>query len=208
MLAIPSEENADGAGRVRGVAIGIVTDNEDPDGLGRVRVRFPWRGNPDQSYWARIATTMAGANRGTWFLPEVEDEVLVAFERGDIGHPVVVGALWNGEDRPPANNDDGNNDIRKITSRAGHELIFDDGDDKGVELHTEDGKTVRMMGDEILVEDANGNSVTINGSGEISVVATSSVTVEAPDITLEATGKLTLKGGSLVEVTGGLIKLN
>ncbi len=81
--------------RINGVVIGIVTNNNDPQGMGRVRVRFPWRGDDDESYWARVATMMAGKDRGTFFLPEVDDEVLVAFDHGDINHPYVIGALWN-----------------------------------------------------------------------------------------------------------------
>ncbi len=206
-IPLPAEEDVEQGGRIAGVAIGVVTDNQDPDALGRVRVRFPWRGTPDESHWARIAVPMAGPNRGTWFLPEVDDEVLVAFERGDINHPYVVGGLWNGKDVPPATNSGGSNDIRKIRSRAGHELVFDDGPDKGVELHTADGKTVKMMGRKLLVEDGKGSSITIE-NGKITVTTSGSLSLEAPDISVKASGKLALEGGGLVEVKGGLIKLN
>src|SRR5262245_10644139 len=89
------------AGLIRGVAVGVVTQNRDPESLGRVKVKFPWRENPDESHWARIAAPMAGVNRGTWFLPEVGDEVLVAFEAQNVEHPYLLGALWNGQDNPP-----------------------------------------------------------------------------------------------------------
>jgi uncharacterized protein involved in type VI secretion and phage assembly len=206
-IPLPAEEDVEQGGRITGVAIGVVTDNQDPDALGRVRVRFPWRGTPDESHWARIAVPMAGPDRGTWFLPEVDDEVLVAFERGDISHPYIVGALWNGKDVPPATNSGGSNDIRKIRSRAGHELVFDDGPDKGVELRTADGKTVTMMGAKLLIEDGKGSSITIE-DGKITVTASSSLSLEAPDISVKASGRLALEGGGLVEVKGGLIKLN
>ncbi len=87
--------------RAYGVAAGIVTNNQDPDGLGRVRIRFPWLSDDNETDWARIATMMAGSGRGSFFLPEVGDEVLVAFEHGDINHPFVIGMLWNGVDTPP-----------------------------------------------------------------------------------------------------------
>ncbi|MFI5385008.1 MAG: VgrG-related protein, partial [Fimbriimonadales bacterium] len=81
------------------IAIGIVTDNVDPDGLGRIKVKYPWLMD-DTSFWARMASPMAGPGRGIYFLPEVNDEVLVAFEHGDIHHPYMIGALWNGVDTP------------------------------------------------------------------------------------------------------------
>jgi uncharacterized protein involved in type VI secretion and phage assembly len=116
-------------GRVFGVVVGVVTNNQDPDKLGRVKVRFPWLSQDDESYWARIAVLMAGNNRGAWFLPEVDDEVLVAFEHGDVRMPYVLGALWNGVDAPPRDNSDGKNNQRVIRSRSGHELVFNDDSD-------------------------------------------------------------------------------
>jgi uncharacterized protein involved in type VI secretion and phage assembly len=86
-------------GRITGVVIGIVTNNQDPDRLGRVKVRFPWLSGGTESHWARVATPMAGNGRGLYFLPEVDDEVLVLFERGDVRFPFVIGALWNGKDQ-------------------------------------------------------------------------------------------------------------
>lgn len=133
---------------VYGVVVGIVTDNVHPDGDYRVRVRFPTLPGEDQSWWARIATFGAGKDgRGAFFLPEVNDEVLVAFEHGDFNHPVVVGTLWNGVDKPAFSNQDGSSktdryqsndekfkgkseakktDIRSFSSRAKHELVFND----------------------------------------------------------------------------------
>ena len=89
------------ADRIYGMVIGIVTNNQDPDKLGRVKVRFPWLSDEDESQWARMLTPMAGDNRGMYFIPEVDDEVLVAFEQGDMRFPYILGALWNGEDKPP-----------------------------------------------------------------------------------------------------------
>ena len=132
-----------------GVVIGIVTDNKDP--MGRVKLRFPWRKMNDQSKWARISTLMAGNGRGSFFLPEIGDEVLVAFEHGDINYPYVIGALWNGIDTPPETNHNGDNNIRKIRSRSGHEIVFND-KEKGeqVVIHTNSGHT-------ILLDDSNGS---------------------------------------------------
>src|SRR5262245_14964429 len=82
-------------GPINGVVVAIVRDNRDPSGLARIKVAFPRDGRPEESYWARLATPMAGKDYGAFFLPEVDDEVIVAFERGDIRFPVVVGALWS-----------------------------------------------------------------------------------------------------------------
>lgn len=102
-----SSEVGHESGYVKGVAVAIVTQNKDEDGLCRVKVRFPWHDKPRESYWARLAMPMAGDGRGTVFIPEVDDEVLVAFEREDLRFPYVLGALWNGKDKPPLANDDG-----------------------------------------------------------------------------------------------------
>lgn len=112
--------------QIYGVRMAIVTNNNDPDKVGRVKLKFPWRGDADESDWTRIVFPMAGKERGIYFIPEVDDEVLVLFENGDIHHPYVIGSLWNGQDKPPEDNANGKNNIRKIKSRSGHEIIFDD----------------------------------------------------------------------------------
>jgi uncharacterized protein involved in type VI secretion and phage assembly len=130
-LLLPETESESRAGKIFGVVVGVVTNNQDPEKMGRVKVRFPWLNETDESHWARVATLMAGKDRGTWFLPEVDDEVLVAFGHGDVRFPYVVGALWNGVDTPPRDNDDGKNNERVVKSRLGHELIFGDEGGKG-----------------------------------------------------------------------------
>ena len=123
-----SEKAADP--RLFGLVVGVVTNNQDPDGLGRVKVRFPWLSDDEESHWARIAVPMGGKERGTYFLPEVDDEVLVAFEHGSPSFPYVLGALWNGKDVPPTTNDDGKNNLRLIKSRSGHVIKLNDEDGK------------------------------------------------------------------------------
>ena len=101
-----------GPERLVGVYPALVTDVQDPDGQGRVKVSLPFVNGaegPQAAAWARLATFMAGADRGSWFIPEVKDEVLVAFMAGDARHPVVIGALWNGVDAPPETMDADNN---------------------------------------------------------------------------------------------------
>src|SRR5262249_31975054 len=100
--------------RINGVAGALVTDNHDPQGVGRVKVKFPWLSDATESDWTKIVTFMAGQERGAVFLPEVNDEVLVGFEHGDINFPYVLGGLWNTQAQPPEKNEDGQNNIRKI----------------------------------------------------------------------------------------------
>ena len=177
--------------RLYGVYPALVADIDDPDGQGRVKVRLPWL--PDDgggfSVWARLATLMAGANRGTWFIPDVDDEVLVAFEGGDPRRPYVVGALWNGQDTPPETMDGaGNNFIKSITSRNGVKITLDDNDgQEKMILETPGGQKLTMQDGPGKVEivDSNGNSVTLD-SGGISVVASVKVSVRASTVEVNA----------------------
>jgi uncharacterized protein involved in type VI secretion and phage assembly len=131
--------------RVYGVAAGIVTNNKDPDKLGQVKVRFPWLSDKNESNWVRIATLMSGKQMGSFFLPEVGDEVLVAFENGNINTPYVIGCLWNGKAAPPETNKDGKNNFRTIKSRSGHEIRFDDTKQKEkVEIKTKSGHYILL----------------------------------------------------------------
>ena len=173
--------------RFYGLTVGIVTNNQDPDNLGRVKVRFPWLSDEEESHWARVLSPMAGKERGIYFLPEVEDEVLVAFEHGMMEFPYVLGALWNGKDAPPATNDDGKNNLRVIKSRSGHVIILDD-----------------TAGEEnITIADKTGKNMIVISSKEnmISIMADS-------DITLESTnGKLKLSGKGIEIKSGAEIKI-
>lgn len=127
-----------------GVYIGLVTNNVDPEGLGRIKVRLPSFHDVDESNWARIVTPMAGKGMGIYFLPEVNDEVLIAFEAGDMRRPLVLGSLWNGRAKPPEKNDGGNH-RRVLKSRSGLKLIFDDtpGSEK-IKIDAS-GKTVEIV---------------------------------------------------------------
>jgi uncharacterized protein involved in type VI secretion and phage assembly len=168
-----------------GVTIAIVTNNQDPDGLGRVKVMFPWLSDTEESAWARVLSPMAGRGRGLYALPEIDDEVLVAFEQGDIAFPYVLGALWNGQDKPPADNADGQNNRRLWRSRSGHEILLDDTD--GAE--------------KIVVKDKSGkNAIAIDtAQNTIHLTADSAITLESRgDITLKsATGAVKLSGKTI-----------
>ena len=204
-----SEPSLEAGGFAKGVAIGLVTDNQDPEGLGRVKVNFPWYDANTQSFWARIAVPMAGNEHGTWFLPEIGQEVLVGFEREDIRFPYVLGALWNGKEPPPTANSDGKNDERLIRSRSGHELYFNDGAQPKVELKLKDGKHLVFDQNGIVLEDEKGDTFKIeSNSGAISIKATGQVKIEAASISIQASGALELKAGGTLTLRGSLVQIN
>lgn len=174
------------SGAVRGLTSAIVTDNADPEGLGRVKLGLPWR-EGFETNWARIATPMAGAGRGTYFLPEVGDEVLVAFDRGDIDFPYVIGSLWNARDRPPQSNGGGRNDVRAIHTRSGHKLLFDDGETGRIELILRDGKSVIIDGEGIRIDDGSNTILLDAEAGTVTIEAKQALTLKAPTIRIEGT---------------------
>lgn len=189
-----------GDGGIQGVAVGIVTNNEDPKDLGRVKLRFPWRDADDESYWARIATEMAGDGYGTYFLPEVDDEVLVAFQNGDIHKPFVIGSLWNGKQKPPQKNSDGKNNTREVTSRSEHKIAFDDADKGSITIQTSGGN-------EIVIDDSSGKETIIvrDKNDENSVKLDSnkgSVEVDAKKKIDLSAKKINIKGKQNVKITG------
>ena len=206
--AVTAGETAYESGHARGVAVALVTQNKDEDGLCRVKVRYPWHENPRESYWARLAVPMAGDGRGTVFIPEVGDEVLVGFERDDLRFPYVLGALWNGKDKPPVDNADGRNDRRLVRSRKAHYLLFDDGAQGIVELAHENGAVVRFTDNEIELKDSQGNSVRIEKSGAMTLQANTQLNIKAATISIEASGTLELKANATLTIRGTLVNIN
>jgi uncharacterized protein involved in type VI secretion and phage assembly len=213
--ALANEEQH--TGKISGIAAGIVTNNHDPDKLGRIKIRFPWLSESNETGWVRIATLMAGSERGSFFLPEVGDEVLVAFEHGDINYPHVIGFLWNGADKPPETNSDGKNNIRKIRSRSGHEIIFNDDNTakkEKIEIHTNAGHKVVLddsAGQEKIeiVDKSASNKIVIDSvQNSINMESAMQLKIKAQMITIEAGGMMTLKAGATLTIQGALVKIN
>jgi len=179
---------------LNGVYSASVVDNRDSEGLARVLVRVSALTDViGGDLWARVATMMAGRNRGTWFVPEVGDEVLVAFERGDVKEAYVIGALWNAKSRPPAESPA---DVKLIRSRNGITLrIRDDRNNNALVLETPGGQRITLQDNpgSVRVEDANGNSVMLSASG-MTVNASAAVTVNASRVEVSA-GLLTVNAG-------------
>jgi len=207
---INEDENTARAKIMQGVVIGIVTDNNDPEKLGRVKINYPWMSPDNVTDWTRIATFMSGAERGSYFVPEIDDEVLVAFEHGDINRPFVIGSLWSKEDKPPDTNQEEKNNIKKFTSRAGHELIFDDTDSsEKFEIHTKSGHQIllddKAGSEKITIKDKTGdNYIEIDSvNNSIQIESKLDLIIKATNITIDASANLTIKSGASTKIEAG-----
>lgn len=198
--------------RITGVAPAIVTDNQDPEELGRIKVRFPWLVDESESDWVRITSS-----RRTFFLPEVDDEVLVAFEQGDINRPYVIGGLWNTQMPPPETNQDGQNNIRTIQSRSGHHLTFNDdaeGGQERIELRSNAGHEIILddaSGEEkITIRDKTGNNTIEFDSAQNAIAIESAMTlrISAQQIEIEAGATMTIKANGTLTIEGALVQIN
>ena len=207
--ASPRETNVEDGGYVKGVGIAIVTQNKDPEGYGRVKVRYTWSDEQRESVWARVALPMAGDDRGFAMIPEVGDEVAVCFERGDLRFPIIIGALFGGKAKIPYANKDGKNDLRVIKSRAGHHLTFNDGDRKSLDLSLKDGKRVHIDDNGLLLEDDKGNHFRIDSrSGAMEISTSGKLAIKAASIELTATGTCEVKAASSLVLKGSTVLIN
>jgi uncharacterized protein involved in type VI secretion and phage assembly len=198
MAASPVRFKPETAGKWYGVYPALVTDIKDPDDQGRVKIVLPgmagqsFNEDPKRGgYWARLATLMAGNNRGSWFIPEVDDEVLVAFEGGDPSHPYVIGALWNGRDSPPESMDGHGNNYHKILqSRNGVKITLDDTDGmESLKLETPAGQVITLKdgSSAVKIEDSNGNSIKFDSAG-ITMNVSNKLTISASQVEISAGG--------------------
>ena len=187
-------------GRWYGVLPALVVDIKDPDTQGRVKVTLPWsvdaKGERYEA-WARLATMLGGNNRGSWFIPDVDDEVLVAFEHGDPRRPYVLGGLWNGQDSAPESMDGAGNNYKKVLrSRNGVKITLDDQDgQEQLILETPGGQKITLKDGpgSVEVADSNGNSIKLEAAG-ITITASAKVTVNASQLAISA-GMVTVDAG-------------
>lgn len=196
-------------GRFYGLYPALVSDIKDPDNQGRVKVTLPWApdtGSGRYEAWARLATLMGGGNRGSWFVPDVQDEVLIGFEAGDPRRPYVVGGLWNGTDSPPESMDGAGKNAKKVLrSRNGVKVTLDDTDgQEQLVLETPGGNKVTLKDGaaSVKLEDSNGNSITLESSG-ITITASAKVTINASTAEISA-GQLTVNAG--MSTFSGVVK--
>lgn len=218
-------------GHWSGPVVGVVTNNNDPDGWGRVKLKMPWLSEDVESDWARVVSVGAGPERGLLCLPEVNDEVLVAFEAGDVGRPYVLGGLWNGEDAPSIAVSEAvqNGEVHKrvFKTRVGHILTFTDGSEEGVTLETAGGHllaledegqkvVLRTSAGQILTLDDSSNEITLEAGGDLTIKSNANLTIEAGaslelkgqtfSLNGNATGEVKSSGN--LQIQGALVKIN
>ncbi|MEM7012475.1 MAG: phage baseplate assembly protein V, partial [Verrucomicrobiota bacterium] len=186
-----------------GVYPALVVDIVDPENQGRVKVKLPWSPDPksggDGGYqvWARLATMAAGNQRGSWWIPDKDDEVLVSFQAGDPRHPFVVGMLWNGPDKPPETMDaNGENQIKSFVTRNKVKIKMNDTNgEEELQLETPAGQKVVLSDKDksIEIKDSHGNKIRLDSSGVtidsttgVTIRATSKVDVTAPAVDVTA----------------------
>ncbi|WP_372728646.1 phage baseplate assembly protein V [Nocardioides sp.] len=196
---------------LQGVYPAVVTDVSDPENLGRLKVQFTTLAGEVESGWARIVTLGAGKERGVVFQPEVEDEVLVAFEQGDSRRPLVLGGLFSKANALPAGKfaEEGKRQIasRRIASRNGYFLEFSDGDSPGeqhVQLALDDGTRLRIGMDRIDLEISNKPILVSNGGAKFELTQSGDVVLEGNNVTIKAKQNLTLEGAVNAKLKAGV----
>jgi uncharacterized protein involved in type VI secretion and phage assembly len=222
---------AEHRGKIYGVVVGIVKDIKDPEGLGRVKVNFPWLGEESEavamasdedrahSNWARIATLMAGSERGTFFIPEVDDEVLVAFEHGDPSRPFVLGMLYDSDD---------NTSITIVDKEEKNRIFFDTANeameititgnltiDVGGDITITAGGNIEMTADGDVKAESQGNlemkaggSGKVESTGALDLKTSAALTAEGSSTAELKGASVTVNGSAMAEVKGGLVKIN
>jgi uncharacterized protein involved in type VI secretion and phage assembly len=196
-----------------GVSRAQVVDNMDTLSLGRVQISLPWQ--PDLEPWAPVAVLSAGDDRGTWFMPQVGDEVLVAFEQGDVLAPYVIGSLWNGTDSPPATAPTDAVARRIIKTPAGHEIELDD-TQQSITITSSSDQKVTITPDAIELDAGSGAAkATLQTAGTITLEAATQIELKATSISLKATtlelsgdASTTLKASGTCTVQGALVRIN
>ncbi len=187
----------------------IVMDNNDPEQLGRIRVQFFWQKNKSMSPWLRLVTPYSGAERGFYFIPEIDDEVLVGFEGGDTERPFVMGSLYHGKHKPAGNFIEDNNSFKGIVTQSNLKIEFDD-DKKVTTIETPGGNTVVLSDDDksILLKDQNQNIVKLNSSG-ISMDSMEDIKITSKaKVIIDGTAGVDIKSTADTKVSGLNIKLN
>ena len=202
-------------GLINGVVPALVTNNNDEDKKGRIKVKFPWLNDEVETNWIRFAAPGAGKTRGFYSIPEVDDEVLVAFEHGDINRPYVVGGLWNGKDTPPKPTDEvvasGKVNERIWQSRSGHVILMSDEEGKEqIVIRDKTGKNEIIVDskEKAIIVNVDGD-YTINNAGDYALNSDGDTTVTSKGkTTTDSKGDITIKTGSAnISVQGSKVTI-
>jgi phage protein D len=203
------------------LAVGIVTNNNDEETGGRVKLKFPWLSDDLESAWAPLASPMAGPGTGLIILPEVNDEVIVGFLDGDFNSPYVLGSTWNGKDKMPMTVNklvEGGKVVRRhFRTPAGHVLTFDESSSSAkIELVDKSGSNkivIDTQSKKIDIE--SGGDINITATGKINIDAKGEAKIKAPNISVEAQAKLELKGAQIaiagtaqVKISAPMVQIN
>ncbi|MEJ1961449.1 MAG: phage baseplate assembly protein V [Gammaproteobacteria bacterium] len=199
--------------RIHGVTLCKVVSNTDQSGLGRVQISVP--SLPGYQPWARVATLSAGSQRGTYFIPQQDEEVLVIFNQGCVNDPFVLGTLWNGQDKPPFTGLTDPQQKRAIRTPQGHEVLLDDAE-QTIVIRSAAGPTITLAKDRIELKASDSTRLTLATSGTVTIEAATQIELKAPNITVTATSKLglaakgsaTLDGGANCIVKGAMVNIN
>jgi phage protein D/phage baseplate assembly protein gpV len=210
-----SEEPDHQAGLPRwpGMVIGVVTDTDDPNNWGRVKVKFPWMSEDASSAWSRVISAGAGKDAGLFVTPEVGDEVAVIFEHGDFNRPFVIGGLWNGQAPPPAEGKSAARGekplVRVWRSRKGHRIAVYDNSAKKIEIVTNDGRSITLDdSNKTITLKTSGVTLTLQDS-QISIETKAEISLKAgSNLKLEANGNIDIQANGQVTVKGATINLN
>ncbi len=213
-LSIP-KENISNTESINGILLATVTDNKDPNNLGRVKIMFESYSPNKDIEWVRVSNIVAGKNRGSFFIPEIGDEVIVAFQQGYIDRPIVIGSLYSKEDTPPEKTKNDNNCVKMLRTRSGHEIIFDDKEEKeSILIKSKSGHKIILDdvkdSEKIVIEDKTGNnSIVINSSQDSLVIKSGKeIKINASEIEIQAEKTLTLKSNGEVIINGQMTKIN
>lgn len=200
--------------KLPGVVVAKVSSVTDPMMLGRVQVKIPAIDSSDAAPWARVATPMAGSEMGFYFIPRVDDEVLVAFEHGSPQAPYIIGGLWNASNPPPLPSP--SVEIRKIKTPAGIEIILSDRP-ATVTISTPNKEKIELAQEKILIETSSATielgasqpTITITSGANKIELASGGITVDAsPNLTLKASGTIDIQAGATCTISGALVKIN
>ncbi len=172
-----------------GLYAGIVEDNKDPEDRGRVRVKLEWISSDFTTEWANVAQIYAGDGYGAYWIPEVEDQVIVAFMRGQLSLPIVLGSIYSQRAMPKLVRS-GSSDPKYFRTRGGHMLLMEDGPGRKIEL-------IDASRDNSVVIDTEANSITVKSGGDVTIEAAGSLVLKGNDVTIKAAGTVTVSGSKI-----------